>query len=415
MSGPAPVEELERDLNAVTAELVDVQDPLVAVYNLAGALRGYLEQDPLLAALLGEAARLVGATGGFASLGDPDSQPVTLPGLSLDASEVRRLVQLCGTGTEVMVQRVPSIGRLMLVPMPVHDRPSAVLGLVRASEASFTAPEQKLMAAIAAYGGAQLEGVLLHQESLLKARVELEFELARSIQADLSPALPAGYRGVDVYAESRAAHVIGGDFFDFGRRDEERLMCVLGDVAGKGVPAALLVAMTRSIIRASSRGLAGSVPRVVLQHANVDLYQDFSQLSRFATVFLASYDPTTRELLSANAGHSPVIHKAVGGRAELLYPGAVPLGVLPDWDGDEESVRLDPGDVLVVTTDGFNESEDPRTGEFFGCDRLLELVDQVAAQPAADIAAALFRANDEFAGGAEADDDRTVLVLRGTP
>jgi len=233
MSGPAPVEELERDLNAVTAELVDVQDQLLAVYNLAGALRGYLEQDPLLAALLGEAARLVGATGGFASLGDPDSQPVTLPGLSLDTSEVRRLVQLCGSGTEVMVQRVPSIGRLMLVPMPVHDRPSAVLGLVRESAASFTAPEQKLMAAIAAYGGAQLEGVLLHQESLLKARVELEFELARSIQSDLSPAVPSGHPGVDVYAVSRPAHDVGGDFFDFTWGDDGRLVSMLGDVAGK--------------------------------------------------------------------------------------------------------------------------------------------------------------------------------------
>jgi sigma-B regulation protein RsbU (phosphoserine phosphatase) len=405
--------ELERDLDAVTGELVEVQDQLLAMYDLAGALRGYLEPDALLAVLVSEAMRLVGTAGGFAALGDDEGRAVTSPELRLEPADVRRLVELCGRGTDVVVGSAPSVGRVMLVPIPLHDRPSAVLGLIRDPESGFTAPEQKMMGAIAAYGGAQLEGVLLHQESLRRTRVELEFELARSIQADLSPALPAGHPGVDVYAESRAAHVVGGDFFDFALGDDHRLMCLLGDVAGKGIPAALLVAMTRAIMRTASREMEGSTPGTVLNRANADLYQDFSHLGRFATVFLACFEPTTRRVVTANAGHSPVVYRPADGQARLVYANAVPIGVLHEWDAADAALRLAPGDLLMVATDGFSEAEDPRTGELFGNDRLLEIVDRVAARDAAGIGAALFQATDAFTSGAEADDDQTVLILRG--
>jgi sigma-B regulation protein RsbU (phosphoserine phosphatase) len=408
------MDDLEKDLDAVTAELVEVQDQLLAMYDLAGALRGYLEPDALLAVLVSEAMRLVGTAGGFAALGDEEDRVVTSPHLGLDPAGIRMLVALPGDGTDVIVRSVPSVGRVMLVSIPLHDRPSAVLGLLRDSASGFTAPEQKMMGAIAAYGGAQLEGVLLHQDSLRRTRFELEFELARSIQADLSPALPSGHPGVDVYAESRAAHVVGGDFFDFAVGDDDRLVCLLGDVAGKGIPAALLVAMTRAIMRAASREMAGSAPGIVLKHANADLYQDFSHLGRFATVLLACFEPTTGRVVAANAGHSPVVYRPAEGPARLVHANAVPIGVLPEWDATDSALRLAPGDLLVVATDGFSETEDPRTGELFGYDRLLELVDRVAAQDAAGIGAALFQATDAFSSGAEADDDKTVLILRGS-
>jgi phosphoserine phosphatase RsbU/P len=408
------LEDLEKDLDAVTAELVEVQDQLLAMYDLAGALRGYLEPDALLAVLISEAMRLVGTAGGFAALGDAEGRVVTSPGLGVEPADIMRLVELCGGGgTNVIVHSAPSVGRVMLVPIPLHDRPSAVLGLLRDLGSSFTAPEQKMMGAIAAYGGAQLEGVLLHQDSLRRTRFELEFELARSIQADLSPALPAGHPGVDVYAESRSAHVVGGDFFDFAVGDDDRLVCLLGDVAGKGIPAALLVAMTRAIMRTASREMVGSSPGIVLKHANADLYQDFSHLGRFATVLLACFEPTTGRIVAANAGHSPVVYRPAEGQARLVHANAVPIGVLPEWDAADSALRLAPGDLLVVATDGFSETEDPVTGELFGYDRLLELVDRVAAQDAAGIGAALFQATDAFSSGAEADDDKTVLILQG--
>jgi sigma-B regulation protein RsbU (phosphoserine phosphatase) len=151
----------------------------------------------------------------------------------------------------------------------------------------------------------------------------------------------------------------------------------------------------------------------VLTQANTDLYHDFSQLSRFATVFLTCFDMTTRQAVVANAGHSPVIYRPAEGGPSLVHSTDVPIGVLRHSGALDSTLRLGPGDLLVAATDGFTEAEDRRTGELYGYDRLLGLVDQMAERDAADIAAALFHATDAFGSWGEASDDRTVLVLRG--
>src|SRR5207237_1009668 len=137
--------DVEKDRQAVTAELIEVQDQLLAMYSLASDLRGYLEPDTLLKALVIEAVRLLGAADGFAVTGDEDGRIVTTPGLQLDPADSRRLVKMARKGTDVLVTATPSVGRVMLVSIPLHDRPGAVLGLVREAGYSFTAPEQKLM------------------------------------------------------------------------------------------------------------------------------------------------------------------------------------------------------------------------------------------------------------------------------
>jgi sigma-B regulation protein RsbU (phosphoserine phosphatase) len=301
----------------------------------------------------------------------------------------------------------------MLVSIPLRSKYTAVLGLVRAAGTGFTAPEQKLADAIAANGGSQLEGVLLHQESLHQARLDLEFDLARAVQANLSPPLPTGHPGLEVYAESRAAYVVGGDFFDFRSWDGDALTCVIGDVAGKGISAALLVAMTRATIRAAARGIRSDAPAIALRRANDDLYQDFSQLGLFATVMLACFEPATMQIVIANAGHSPVIYRPANGQARLLRSSAPPIGVLPEWEGTDSKVQLAPGDMLIAATDGFTEAEDGRTEELFGYDRMLELTERMAHRRVTDVAAAFFEATDEFNFGAPVADDRTLLVLRG--
>jgi sigma-B regulation protein RsbU (phosphoserine phosphatase) len=287
-----------------------------------------------------------------------------------------------------------------------------VLGLVRQGGEGFGAPERRLAAALAAHAGAQLESALLYQERLSRTRLELEFELARTVQAGLTPALPLGYPDIDLFAESRAASEVGGDFFDFALEDRERLVCTFGDVAGKGVPAALLVGMTRSTIRAAARGHPWASLTAVLRRANAQLYRDFSQLGLFATVVLARFESTARRLVVANAGHSPLIYRPAGGRARIVQAEALPIGVLPDWDGLDVELRLEAGDVLIAATDGFSEATDAE-GELFGQDRLLELADRLPDHGAAEMAAELFDATDAFGGSAAVSDDRTLLIIRG--
>jgi sigma-B regulation protein RsbU (phosphoserine phosphatase) len=128
-------------------------------------------------------------------------------------------------------------------------------------------------------------------------------------------------------------------------------------------------------------------------------------------MFLCCFEPEKRRLVFANAGHSPVIYRPTRGRARFLQADECPLGVRPDWRGADSGLRFAPGDLLVAATDGFSEAYDERTGELFGYRRLLDFAERTAGLSAADIAAALFQATDDF-GGAAAD-DRTLVIVRG--
>ncbi|TMC05067.1 MAG: serine/threonine-protein phosphatase [Chloroflexi bacterium] len=401
------------ELDALTSELIEVQDQLLAIYELAQVMRGQLEPEPLLDALVGEAGKLVRAEGGFAALEPAAGVPLLVrsPGSPLDLPGERELARAFGTGLAPAVSALLDGRRVLMVPIPLRTRPSGVLGLVSPPGSGFDMPKQKLATALAALAGAQLEGVLLYQETLRRTRVELEFELARWVQAGLTPPPPACVPGLDVFAESRAALAVGGDFFDFHTRHDGRLVCVLGDVAGKGVPAALLVAMARASIRTASRDPA-SDPAAVLGAANAELGEDFGRLGLFATVFIARVEPGAASLLVANAGHSPVVYRPAGGTARLVRAQAPPLGILPEWGDASRSLRLGRDDMLVAATDGFSEAEREGTGELFGYDRVLDLTERCAGLSAAEVAAAFFAATDEFSAGVPGD-DRTVLVLRG--
>jgi sigma-B regulation protein RsbU (phosphoserine phosphatase) len=406
--------DLEQELQDLTEELVDVQDQLLAFFDLADAMRGHVEPGSLLSALVAEAVRLVRARAGFATLEQAGRPPVAVsPDSSVSDASALRISEKLGSESQLADHDVPGLGSVLLVSIPVEGKTRAALGLVRPRGETFGAPARRLAAALAAHAGSQLENVLLYQDRLSQARIELEFSLARGVQAGLTPALPDGYPDLDLFAESRPASEVGGDFYDFAVRERQRLVCTLGDVAGKGVSAALLVAMTRSTIRVAARVHPWASPAAVLKRANSDLYSDFSRLGFFATVFLTRFDSAASRLTVANAGHSPVIYRPAGGPARLLDADGLPLGILPEWEGGDSELRLGPGDLLIAATDGFNEAMDDARSELFGLDRLLALADELADRDAAQMASGLFQATDSFAGTDGAADDRTLLILRG--
>jgi sigma-B regulation protein RsbU (phosphoserine phosphatase) len=406
---------LESELEALTGELVEVQDRLLALYDLARTMRGYLEPEPLLGALVAEAMRLVGARAGAAMQEREDQPPLVVasPGMPVEPSELGHLLNEHGRLTAVE-QRVTEDGRWLLVPVPLRARTRALLVLLRDADTRFMTPDEKLAAAIAAHAGSHLDGVLLHQESLHQTRMELEFDLARAVQRGLTPPLPVGYAGLDIYAESRPASIVGGDFYDFVGTENGLLLCTLGDVAGHGIPAAMLVAMTRAAVRGAVRSATGAAPAGILERANADLQQDYGRLGLFATVLLSRLDPAAGLLTVGNAGHSPVIYRPAQGGARLVRADAPPLGVLDEWPGRDLDLRLEPGDILIAATDGFSEAENGRTGEMFGYDRLLGLAERTATLGATEIGVAFFAAIDDFSAGATATDDQTLLVIRRT-
>ena len=151
---------------------------------------------------------------------------------------------------------------------------------------------------------------------------------------------------------------------------------------------------------------------MAIERTNSSLYDDFTETGMFATLFAASYNPDGKRLHYANAGHSPVIYRPRGGRAQLLEADGVPVGVLTESLVEDRSLPFEDGDLLVVCTDGLNEAHNDE-GELFGRERLLELVDALGARPAETIAQDLLAAVDTFVGGQPQTDDQTLVVVRG--
>ena len=167
---------------------------------------------------------------------------------------------------------------------------------------NFTTPDIKLAKAIAGHIGAQLENAMLHKEAVERTRLETEMDIARQVQTAILPQTLPEVEGLDIYATSIPALEVGGDFFDVIDRSKDSLVFALGDVTGKGMPAALLMSMTHTNIKAASRNMPFDHPHQVLNRLNHDMSTDFSNVGMFTTVMLGLLDCKTGARHFRNAG-----------------------------------------------------------------------------------------------------------------
>jgi phosphoserine phosphatase RsbU/P len=414
---------LEGEVESLADALAETEDQMLALYELNKADPGRLDIDRLLQSLVRQAMRLVKAGAAFAVLA-PARVACSSPPLAPEQSLIELFERVQAAGGELLLRGadlpfgVPAgEGNLFIAPLPFHERPEivAALGLWLNRPAAALSPDLKLARSIAEQAGAQLEIALLHEQLVAQARLQAEMELARAVQLDLLPRRSPAVARLDVYGVSRPALQVGGDFFDYfvsSRTAGRPFTFAVGDVSGKGLSAALLMAMTRTNLRGSALRAANSTPATILAQANEDLYDDFTEVGMMATVFVGQYDPAAGRLAFANAGHSPVILCPAGGPARLLEADGPAMGVLPISLSQDETIPFQPGDVLVVATDGFNEERNS-LGEFFGIDRLLRQVELLAADSPQAIADDLLAAVARFAAGTAQDDDQTIVVLKG--
>jgi len=243
------------------------------------------------------------------------------------------------------------------------------------------------------------------------ARLRGEIELARRVQLSLLPKNLPSRPGLDIWAATRSAFDVGGDFYDFIDMSDRPLTMVVADVSGKGMAAALFMAVTRRVLRTQANFRSIPSPATILAYANAELYGDFTNSVMFATAFVGQYHPAQGLLVYANAGHSPVIYRRAGGKAEVLPANSTALGILPQSDVTDARLAFGPGDVLVIGTDGLSEA---RNGEerMFGYYGLKSTVEASAHLPAHAIVAALFEAVDGYSSSDEAQDDQTLVVLK---
>ena len=242
-----------------------------------------------------------------------------------------------------------------------------------------------------------------------RERIQKELEIARGIQQSFLPGSAPRIPGIDLEGFNLPAAEVGGDFYDFIPVGDEDWGLVIADVSGKGVPAALFMALSRTLIRASAS--RNPDPVTSIREANRSICMDAST-SMFVTLFYAILDNSQKTLTFVNAGHNPPLLLGPGGsQVTLLKARGIALGVIEEVDLESGTVYLSPGDVLVLYTDGVTEATNEDDQEY-GIERLSAMVAASRELPAGEIIAAIVRDVTTFAGTRPQFDDITLMVLK---
>jgi sigma-B regulation protein RsbU (phosphoserine phosphatase) len=273
---------------------------------------------------------------------------------------------------------------------------------------AFSKLERQILDAVAVEAASVMENARLVERERERERLEREIGIARDIQRALLPREFHRYPYIEVTGTNQSCLEVGGDYFDLFDLGENRIAFVLADVSGKGLGAALMTTMLQGALSATT---FGQHPAETFAHINRFLC-DHAQVERYATMFFGTLD-AEGQLEYINAGHpSPLLIR--GGQADAPYPAAsCPVGLIPDMEFANSVVQLQPGDTLVLFSDGVSEAMDPDQKEF-GIERLKEVVALHATRPVGELQEAILESVQKFARGAHQADDITVLLLRFT-
>lgn len=301
------------------------------------------------------------------------------------------------------------IGARILSPMTAQGEIKGlmIIGKKMTGEA-FTDENLQYISALGARAMSSLENERLFKETLEKRRIESEMELARSIQLDLLPSETPRLRHYDVAGETKPSRWVGGDYFDFFKTSEG-LLFVIADVAGKGMPAALIMANAQAAFRLLAP-LNVPIKDMVIR-INKILFENTAP-DKFVTFFVGSLNERTRTLQYVNAGHNPPLLIKSSGDALKLEEGGLILGFLDDYeDYSVGEAVVDRGDCLLLFTDGVTEANDP-SGEEYGDERLTKLFAYIRRRPSKEIIETIFDSVEKYAGDAPQYDDITAIAIK---
>ncbi len=272
----------------------------------------------------------------------------------------------------------------------------------------FTEADERVASLFANQAAIALENARLHREAVEKEKMEREMELAASIQKTILPDTLPDVPGLVISGANRPTKQVGGDYFDVYPLEDGRTAFCVADVSGKGVPAALLVSTVHACLHLLVPNNASDLPGLVAR-VNRHLV-GFSSTRKFATLFIAVFDPATGMLTYVNAGHNPGLWISPAG-VELLPSGGVPVGMMPGVVHKQASIRIAPGDTILLYSDGITEALNGLDEEF-GMERLTALAVESQTQAPAEISRRIFGAVNDFTTGVAQYDDQTVLIAR---
>jgi sigma-B regulation protein RsbU (phosphoserine phosphatase) len=301
----------------------------------------------------------------------------------------------------------------LLLPLPGKDGLLGFLSLgPKRSEAPYSKTDARLLRSVAAQTGLALENARLiaavAAETVKREVLNREMEIAREVQQRLFPQTLPAIEGLEYAGACRPALGVGGDYYDFLALGGGRLGVAIGDVSGKGMPAALLMASLQASVRGQAQ--SGTVSLARLMEIVNRLVFDASAENRYATFFYAEYDAGARRLRYVNAGHNPPMLLR-GAEVVRLETGGPVVGIFRDACYQEGDLPLEAGDALVLFTDGISEAMNPAYDEW-GEEALAQAARESLSLSATGAIEHIMRAADSFAAGAPQHDDMTLVVMR---
>ncbi|MBM3737573.1 MAG: GAF domain-containing protein [Acidobacteria bacterium] len=402
--------------------------------DLAGQVREFVDIQPLITTVTERVSRILHVPRVAVLLRNEDAfsvagGTVAVPGMPLapSAVSIRRVAEKNQPATayfddpECWIHTAPpdeksTLGALdarLLLPVAGREQ---MLGMMvlgpKLSEEPFTPTDVQLLQSVAAQTGLAIENnqlvARIAREAAQRERLNREIEIAREVQERLYPQNCPVVRGVEYAGHCRPAHSVGGDYYDFLPSSSNRFGIAIGDISGKGISAALLMACLQASLRGQAMAGTGNLA-TMLGNVNKLVYAS-SSANRYATFFYAEYDPESGALTYVNAGHNaPMLVR--GGEVIRLDVGGPVIGLLPIAPYRQAVFQTQPGDVLVGFTDGISEAMNLQE-EDWGEDRLLSCIHGCLAESPRGIIDRIMEGADAFAAGAPQHDDMTLIAIK---
>ena len=406
---------------------------MAAMHSLTNLVGQVFDAQKLAATIAASPVEAGAGGAAWLALADPQSgslrprvvatHGITLEQVSETVDTAALYADVSGRGEHLLLDEAPAdhrvearhngnVGSLLVTPLMARDEVLGALFVAHEVPHGFEKDDVEAIEVFAAQAALALDNARLFEERIERERLTRELDIARDVQRRLLPQKLPHLDGVSLAAASVAAQEVGGDYYDFVTLADDRIAFIVGDVSGKGTSAAFYMAELQGIFQSTSR-LAPS-PADFLTHANAALASSLEK-NVFISVIYGVLDLKREELVLARAGHCPAATINLGGKARFLRSKGIGLGLdrgsLFRTTLDEERIRLQPGDVFVLYTDGVVESRSA-AGEEYGYDRLLDALCEHRHEDADALHHALLDDLHAFIGHETYDDDMTLVVLK---
>ena len=300
------------------------------------------------------------------------------------------------------------INNLLCVPMFVKSKMIGLITLFNKIKGTFSEDDKRLLSICASQSAQVLENARLYEQESILEKLREEMNLAAQIQMNLLPKSEIKINGLSIVGKTMPAKIVGGDFYDVITLSDGDVAFWLGDISGKGMPAALLMANIQGVLR--SRTIIDKNIIDCMSNVNVSMCEN-SEADKFATIFYGRLNSESYKFSFISAGHNNLIHLRKDGESQIYFSEDIPVGIYPEYVYNEKTIELSRGDSLVVYSDGIIEAENTNE-EQFGEERLVGILKENIQLHPQEIIEKVFSGVNDYTQNLPLPDDQTVLFIK---